>query len=848
MLRVTLRGLLAHRLRLATTAIAILLGVAFMAGTLVLTATIGATFDGLYADINGGTDVQVRSAEVVSTPFGEQRGTIAEAVVAEVAAVQGVRAASPDVTGYAQFVDKRGKAMGNPTQGPPTLGFAWIADPGLSPLRLADGAPPSGPGQVVMDKATADKGGFGLGDPVTILTAAGSEEFQVVGITRFGQVDSPLGATLAVFDLPTAQRVLGVPGTLSGVSVAADPGITQDELATRIGATLPRDVEAITGTALTAEQQSQTRDQLGFFNTFLLVFALIALFVGSFIIYNTFSIIVAQRTREMALLRALGASRGQVLSSVMIEALVTGFLASVLGVVAGLGVAVVLRNLFALLGIDIPASGLTVEADAVVIPIVVGVVITLASAFFPARKAGRVPPIAALRDVALDESGRSLTRAVVGLVVLGLGAGLVALGLVADISSAAVAVGLGAAVTFLGVAILGPVIAGPLARFIGWPLPRIRGIAGQLARENAMRNPKRTAATAAALMIGVGLVGFIMIVAASASTSIRGTVDKSFAGDFVVRSNAGNSGGLPTEVATAIGALPEVEVASALRSGPAEIDGTGQFLRAADPVSLAAVTDLVIDDGSIDELARIGTIAVDRDTADNKKLTVGSTLAVTYPATGPQPLTVVAVYGPLAIAGPSFTGLETFEANNQVQLDQAVFVKLAPGVTESEGRGAIAAVTSGYPNADLQNKTEFADAVVGQINQLLNLVYVLLLLAIVIALIGIANTLALSIFERTRELGLLRAVGMTRRQMRSTVRWESVIIAVMGALLGLLIGAAFGWALVTSLRGDGFTSLTVPVTQLIVVVVLAAAAGVLAAVAPARRAARLDVLDAIASS
>jgi len=268
---VTLRGLLAHRLRLATTAIAILLGVAFMAGTLVLTATIGATFDGLYADINGGTDVQVRSAEVVSTPFGEQRGTIDEAVVAEVAAVQGVRAASPDVTGYAQFVDKQGKAMGNPTQGPPTLGFAWIADPGLSPLRLADGAPPSGPGQVVMDKATADKGGFGLGDRVTILTAGGSEEFQVVGITRFGQVDSPLGATLAVFDLPTAQRVLGVPGTLSGVSVAADPGITQDELATRIGATLPRDVEAITGTALTAEQQSQTRDQLGFFNTFLLV-------------------------------------------------------------------------------------------------------------------------------------------------------------------------------------------------------------------------------------------------------------------------------------------------------------------------------------------------------------------------------------------------------------------------------------------------------------------------------------------------------------------------------------------------------------------------------------------------
>ena len=847
MLRVTLRGLLAHKLRLATTALAVMLGVAFMAGTLVLTATIGATFDGLYADINAGTDVQVRSAEAVTTEAGEQRGAVDEALVATVSSVPGVRATSGDVTGYAQFVGKDGKAIGNPAQGAPTLGFNWIEEPELSPLRLADGRAPAAAGEVVMDKATADDGGFAVGDPVTVLTASGSEEFTVVGTTRFGKVDSPLGATLAVFDLATAQDVLGLTGRLSAIAVVAEPDLTQEELARRIGEVLPEGVEAITGEQLTSEQQSQTRDALGFFNTFLLVFALIALFVGSFIIYNTFSIIVAQRTREMALLRALGAGRRQVLNSVMVEALVTGLIASAIGVVAGLGVAVLLRDLFGLLGIDIPTTGLTVEAGALVVPIVVGVVITLASAFLPARKASRVPPIAALRNVALDDSGRSVLRAGIGVAVAGVGVGLLALGLWSEVGNPAALVGLGAAVTFLGVAVLGPVLARPLAGFLGWPLPRVRGIAGHLARENAMRNPKRTSATAAALMIGVGLVGFITIVAASASTSIRGTVDKGFLGDFVVQSNAGVSGGLPPAVASDIAALPEVAVAAAVRTGPALVDGSAALLPGIDAAAFTQIGDLEVVEGNLPDLDEEGTIAVYTSTADDKGWRLGSTVDVTYPATGTQTLVVVALFDQQDIAGPYVTGIATHEPNNDVQLDSSVFIKLAAGVSDAEGRAAIGVVADAYPNAELQDKTEFADAIVGQINQLLNLIYVLLLLAVVIALIGIANTLALSIFERTRELGLLRAVGMTRRQLRSAVRWEAVIIAVMGAVLGLVIGAAFGWALVTSLRSEGFTDLTIPVTQLAVVVVLAAGAGVLAAVPPARRAARLDVLDAISS-
>jgi len=847
MLHVTWKGLLAHKLRLATTAIAIFLGVAFMAGTLVLTATIGSTFDGLFADINAGTDVVVRSSDVVESEFGEQRGTVPESALPTVEAVPGVRVAEGGVSGYAQFVGRDGKTVGNPNMGAPTLGFAWSDDQDLNPLRLASGSAPQGPDEVVMDKATADKEKFAVGDEVTVLTPTGSHQFKVAGIARFGNVDSPLGATLAVFELPTAQEVLGLPGRFSDIVVAAEPGVSQDELAQRISEVLPSGLEAITGEDLTSEQQSTTRDQLGFFNTFLLTFALIALFVGSFIIYNTFSIIVAQRTREMALLRAVGASRRQVLTSVMVEALVTAIIASVLGVLAGFGLAVGLRALFAAVGLDIPADGLTIEADAIVAPILVGVVITMASALFPARRASRIPPVAAMRDVAHDEVGHSVVRSIAGVLVLALGLGLVALGLWGDTDNGVAMVGLGAAVTFLGIGVIGPLIARPLARLIGWPPAHLRGITGHLARENAMRNPKRTSATAAALVIGVGLVGFIATTAASATDSIRGTVDKSFAGDFVVQSTAGLMGGLPPEVANDISALPEVAAVAQQRNGVAEIDGSGRFLSAISADTFEQLADLDVVAGSFTDLDEVGTIAVYDNTADDKGWSVGDTISVTYPDTGAQQLRIVALYGRQEVLGTYVTGLPTFDANNTVQQDALLYVKLAPGVSPEAGRAAISTVTDPFPNADLQDKDEFADSIVGQIQQLVAFIYILLLLAVIIAVIGIVNTLALSIFERTRELGLLRAVGMTRNQLRSAVRWESVIIAVLGTLLGLVVGLIFGWALVTSLGDEGFTTFVVPVGTMVFVVILAIIAGVLAAVMPARRATRLNVLEAISA-
>ncbi len=852
MLNVTLKGLMAHKIRLATTAIAVLIGVAFMSGTLVLTATIGATFDGLYADINAGTDVVVRSAESVNAGqgIGDSRAAIDESVLPTVQAVDGVRVAEGGVGGYAQYVGRDGKAVGNPNRGAPTLGFSWQDDDALNPLNLATGTAPRGPDEVVMDKATADKEDFSVGDRVTVLTQAGSKQFTISGIARFGEVDSPLGATLAVFALPTAQEELGLPGKFSQISAAADEGVSQSELAARVQEVLPPGLEAVTGEDLTKEQQSQTRDALGFFNTFLLVFAIIALFVGSFLIYNTFSIIVAQRSREMALLRAIGARRRQVLGSVMIEALVTGLVASVIGAVAGLGVALVLKGLFSALGIDIPASGLTIEAGALVVPIMVGVVITLASAFFPARRASKVPPVAAMRDVHVDESGRSVARIVVGVLVLGLGLLQLFIGLFAQPDNALAVVGGGAVFTFLGVAVLGPVIAAPVASIIGWPIQKLRGSTGVLARQNAMRNPKRTSATAAALMIGVGLVSFILIFWSSATDSIRSTVDQGFVGDFVVQSNAGLQGGLPPELATQIRALPESGTVAVIRVTPAEVDGSGTLLPGIDPANFGAIANLDVRSGSLDDLETDGTIAVYDQTAKDKGWVVGDTVPVLFPDTGSQDLKVVATYHDQNVlqGGSSYVvGLATYEPNTQVQLDASVFVKLAPGVSEADGRAALEEVAKPYPSAEVQTKVEFADSIVGQVTSLLLLVIVLLLLAVVIALIGIANTLALSIFERTRELGLLRAVGMTRSQLRSTVRWESVIIALLGTFLGLVIGLFFGWALVRALADQGFGGLTIPYFWLAVVLVVAFGAGVVAAIFPARRASRLNILRAISS-
>jgi putative ABC transport system permease protein len=470
----------------------------------------------------------------------------------------------------------------------------------------------------------------------------------------------------------------------------------------------------------------------------------------------------------------------------------------------------------------------------------------MVSAYFPARRASKVPPIAALRDLAIEDPARLRRRTVVGGLVTAVGAALLLGALFGKGGNKPAGVGFGATVVFFGVAILGPVFARPVTRLIGAPLPRLRGVAGTLARENALRNPKRTASTAAALMIGVGLVGFITIFAASAKTSINESIDKAFLGDFVVDSGTFGFGGLSPELEASLKTLPEVRAATGFRVGQAKINGATKFVGGVDPAAFGSIIDLDVASGSLADLTG-DTIAVDSATARDKGWHVGDTVAATFPRGGARTLRIAAIYRRADAGGQYLLPMKAYAADFAQQFDARIFVSRAPGVSAADARRAVEALTKAYPNATLQDQTEFKAAQSQQINGLLGLIYVMLALAVVIALMGIANTLALSIFERTRELGLLRAVGMTRAQLRSAVRWESVIIALFGTLLGLVIGLFFGWALVRALRSNGINHLTVPVGQLLTVVVVAALAGVAAAILPGRRAARLDVLKAIAT-
>ena len=853
MRRVTIKGLLAHKLRFALTALAVILGVSFMSGTMILTDTISRTFDNLFADVNRGTDAYVRSAQSLSSGFGgpvrRQRARVPASLVPEIESVPGAAAAQGNLQFYAQLVDKKGDTVGNPQRGAPTFGFNWGTVKALNPYRLEPGShAPVGPDQVVIDAGSAKSAGFKVGDQVTILTQGPPAKYQIVGIAKFGDADSAAGASAALFDTPTAQAITGATDQFDSISVVAQPGVSQQTLKSRIAATLDnKTYQVLTGAQITKENQSDIKNALQFFNVALIVFALVALFVATFIIFNTFSIVVAQRLREMALLRALGASGRQVMGSVLTEAVLVGLFASVIGLGAGIALSSGLKAVLDAFGFDIPAGGTVISAQTVIVALVVGTGVTIISAIVPARKASRVPPIAAMRDVAIEERPNSGRRALIGFGILALGVISLFAGLFGG--AGIQLVGLGALIVFIGVFVLGPVVARPLSDAIGWPAARLRGITGSLARDNAMRNPKRTSATAAALMIGVALVGFITIFAASAKESINAQVDQAFKADYVISTGSGFGaafGGFSPQLASDIAKLPQVGGSSPLRFNQAEFGGSSEFFAGVDPRSATEVFNMKVQDGAVGDLAQANSIGISRSVANDKHWRIGSRVPAQFP-NGTTPLTVRTIYGNGNKEGfADYTlSIATVSEHYTAQLDQYVFVKLASGVSPLEGRQAIDGVLKAYPNAKLQDSTQFKDAQAAQINQLLGLIYVMLLLAVVIALIGIANTLALSIYERTRELGLLRAVGMSRRQLRSSIRWESVIISLLGTVLGLVIGLFFGWAVVQALKDQGFTKFAAPGGQLILVVIVGGFAGVLAAVFPARRAAKLDVLRAV---
>ncbi|HEX6659067.1 MAG TPA: FtsX-like permease family protein, partial [Ilumatobacter sp.] len=816
MLKTALRNLVAHKLRLLTTGLAVLLGVAFMTGTLVFTDTMGETFDDLFATIYENTDAVVRAEAAFEDPtgFGDRRGRVDVSLVDTVAAVDGVASAQGNTTGYAQIVDKEGEPLGNPEFGAPVFGGNWDENEDTNPYTVVAGRAPAADGEAVIDRKSATDAGYEPGDRATVLVQGGPTEVTVTGIVTFGSADSPGGSSVVLFPLETAQRLVGEPGKFDEIAVVAEDGISQEEVTQRIAGELPDGIEAVTGTTITEETQDNVRSGLSFINWFLIIFAVIALLVGAFIIFNTFFITVAQRTRENALLRALGATKRQVLVAVLVEALAIGVLASAAGVIAGLAVAAGLKALLDAFGISLPAGGIVVTGQTILIGFVAGVVMTLVAAVSPARKAGKVPPVAAMRDVAVSSTGYgSKERIVVGAVVLLAGVGALLYGLFGNVGSAPLVVGLGALITFFGVSVLGRTVALPLSRVISWPLPRVRGITGELASENAKRNPKRTAATASALMIGVGLVAFITIFASSLKASVDATIGDTFAGDVIVTGpGAFGSGGIDPAVTDRLADLPEVDEVGAIRGGFAEIDGDAQDVLGIDN-ALFDLFDVGVLSGSPDDLDAT-SIAVHEDVADDKGLDIGDSVPVVFATTGTKEMTVRLIYSEQQPAGDWVFPMEAWEANNAEQYDFQVFVKAAEGVGPAAAADAVEEVTADYPGAKVLDQSEYVDEQTGFVDQILGLVYALLGLAIIIALLGIGNTLALSIIERTRELGVLRAVGMTRPQLRSAIRWESVVIALQGTVLGLVVGVFFGWALVEAMADEGLNTLDIPYTTL----------------------------------
>jgi len=852
MFRVIARGLLARKFRLFATALAVMLGVAFMAGTMVLTDTIGHTFNDLSTGVYQGTDAEVRAKAAFTGPAmggGDQRPLISASLVQALRRVPGVAADEGSAYGYARLTGNNGKALGNPAAGAPTLGGNWNQVSQLNPWTLVAGHPPRAADQVVIDAKSATDGHLRVGDLTTVLALGPPQRYRVVGIVKFGTADSPGGASVALFTTPVAQRLVAGPGKLTSVLFVARPGVSQQELAANLRHALPHGLEAVTGATVTKEMQDSFQQALAFFNTFMLIFAVIALLVGAFMIFNTFSITVAQRTRENGLLRALGASKRQVLGTVLAEAAVVGIIASAIGLAAGVAVAAGLEALLNALGFGMPAGGIVFGGRTVIVAGLAGLTVTLAAALSPARKAAKVSPVVAMQEVPAGSTGYgSKQRILVGTALLVLGVAALFTGLFAHVGSRVLVVGAGALLVFFAVSVLGRTVSLPLSRAIGAPLPRLRGIPGKLARANAMRNPKRTAASASALMIGVGLVGFITILASSTTASVNSTIDRSFAGDIVIDSGAGLTGGIDPALASRLAKLPQVSTVAGVRGGLAEIFGAPEQIAAVDPQTIGKIFHVGPTQGSTGGLGRTG-IAVYRDIAAARHLRVGSVVPVVFRDTGPQTLRVALIYGD-SMAAPApryFLGTSAFDANFTLHYDSAVVIQKAPGTSTAAALQAVRAVATRYSGTSVMDQAAFKAERVKPVQQLLMLVYVLLALAILIALLGIGNTLALSIFERTRELGVMRAVGMTRRQLRAMIRWESVIIALQGTVLGVLVGVFFGWALVLAMMSQGVSEFSLPMLSLVVMVVLAGLAGVVAAILPSRRAAKLNILHSIVS-
>ncbi|MBA2294046.1 MAG: FtsX-like permease family protein [Actinobacteria bacterium] len=849
MTKFAIKGLLTRKLRTALTALAIVLGVAMISGTYVLTDSIDSAFDQIFTDVRQGSDVVVtgKSAFDLSEGSGVTEPTLDEALLDEIRGLDGVEQAEGSVDSEStSLIGKDGKAI--VFGGAPNLGFAIPAgESTFNPLRLVEGAWP-GPDEVVIDSGVADKKDFAIGDRIGVQVEGPVSQLRISGIVEFGSDLSIGGATLAGFELATAQRLFEKEGRLDEIAIAGDPGVSTQALLAEINPILPEGAQAVTGAAQAEEDASETNEFITFLRGFLLAFGGIALFVGSFVIANSLSITIAQRMREFATLRTLGASRRQVLTSVILESLVVGVVASVIGLFLGLLLAKGLFALFDIVGFTLPNTGLLFQTRTVVVALLAGVVVTLLASLRPAFRATRVPPIAAVREGAtIPETRFARLR--------GLGAALTAVAGFAsllyglfgpDLGTTQILVwmGLGALLIFLGVALFSSRLVRPLARLLGWPATRIGGTAGSLARDNAQRNPQRTASTAAALMIGLALVTLVATLAAGIVNSFKGAVNDLFTGDYAITAQ-NNFSPIPTAAAEAAAQASGVTAVGNVRTGEVRVFGDAEFATAVDP-GVREVISMDWVQGSQEVLATLGEDGafVDDGYAGDHDLRLGSPIEITFPSGVTRTFRIRGIFDPPSGGSPFGTvtmSAATWDAEVPRPKNLYSFVKVSGGASDGNQTILDDALVD-FPNAKAQDRETFIDNQIAGLSSILNILYVLLALSIVVSLFGIVNTLVLTVFERTREIGMLRAIGMTRRQVRRMIRHESVITSLIGAAIGIVLGIVLAALLIA--RVD-FIEFTFPTTQVIVFAIAAILVGILAAIFPARRAARLNPLEAL---
>ena len=821
---------------------AITASVSFVVGSFVLADSLRATFDNLFQELNEEVDLEVRAAQAFESD--DARDPIDVAIADSIRAVDGVEIAEPILQRYAQLLDADGEAISPP--GGPTFGVSWEGDDGLQGVTVKEGRAPSGPDELAIDKATADTEGFAVGDTVSYLTDVGTFEGTISGTVGLGSADSFGGAQLVALDLDTALVHFGADGQVDAIDIAVGDGVDVVAVQQAIEEILPPQTEVVTGEEVAQETADNVNQFVNVFGTGLLIFAFITAFVSAFIINNVFQITIGQRLRELALLRAVGASGRQVRWMISIEAFALGVLATVFGVLGGLLVARGLIAAFDAAGAGFPDTQTVLQVRTVAIAALVGIGITMASVIVPSRRAAKIPPVAAMRPELGFVAMRS-RRLVAGVIVTLIGLTMFLVGLFLRPGGTPGLIGfagIGALALFLGVASLSSTVATPVTRVIGWPIEKLFKVPGALARQNVARAPRRTSSSASALMIGVALVSSTAVFASSLRASLVDTLESAISADYIV-TDAGFQGLSPV-VSETLAEVPELEAVTPIRGISGQVDGSTKNFGAVDPVAFEKLVDPDLQEGTIADLGP-DDLLLHTDPADDLGATIGSTVDVTFQNGVEQTLTVAGIYGD-ATFGNWLIGLDTLgEISDAPARDFFVIGKLADGVDPVAGDTAVRAAMEPFPQANVQTNAEFLDSQEAQINQLLVIITMLLAFAILIAILGISITLALGVFERTREIGLLRAVGMNKRQTRRSVRWEAVIVSIFGALVGIIVGTFLGVILTLAVPDDVISKLAFNPTIIVAILIGAVIAGLVAALYPSYKASNMNVLEAIAT-